>query len=467
MIIKPKEINISQANPFAEDALERENSVTHLTNLLLNVESPYVLCVNSEWGTGKTTFLRMWRQTLINKNIPTIFFNAWENDFSDHALVALIGEIEKSIKELNETSKLSKNFIQKFNNIKKLSTKLFKKSLPAVLKIATQGLIDSDDIAKLFEKIVEDEIKQYEDSKKNLSQFKEKLTDIVSDIRNSNTDVKTPLIFFIDELDRYRPNFAVEVLEKAKHFFDIDGIIFVIAVDKEQLGYSIASIYGQGMNTDGYLRKFIDLEFKLPLAKEKDFFNYLFTKYELNDFFRKRNDFTQFYNELESIYAIYEQLVNNFKISLRIKNQCMAQFSIAIKMTEIDDPLFGFPLLSLIILKALDSKLYYNYINRDIQASKIIKFIEEKNSNFFNNNYAYTLEAYLIWLPVISSSHKSYLNSYKEVIENLSLSQEVRHRATRVFEISTNFDYEFSGPMQSFKLIINKMELLENFVNEK
>lgn len=55
-----------------------------------------------------------------------------------------------------------------------------------------------------------------------------------------------PLIIFIDELDRCRPDYAIEFLEIVKHFFDVQNIIFVLGIDLGQLQYSARSLYGGG-----------------------------------------------------------------------------------------------------------------------------------------------------------------------------------------------------------------------------
>ena len=72
------------------------------------------------------------------------------------------------------------------------------------------------------------------------------------------------IVFFIDELDRCRPTFAIELLEVIKHLFDIENFVFIISIDKEQLSHSVSTVYGQGMDTIGYLRRFFDLDYRLP-----------------------------------------------------------------------------------------------------------------------------------------------------------------------------------------------------------
>ena len=71
------------------------------------------------------------------------------------------------------------------------------------------------------------------------------------------------MVFFVDELDRCRPTYAVELLERIKHLFEVDNIVFVLALSTGQLESSIRSLYGDGLDAPGYLRRFIDLEYPL------------------------------------------------------------------------------------------------------------------------------------------------------------------------------------------------------------
>lgn len=88
--------------------------------------------------------------------------------------------------------------------------------------------------------------------------------------------LKRPVVFIIDELDRCRPNYAVSVLEQMKHLFSVPGIVFVLSIDKEELGNAIRGAYGsENINANEYLRRFIDLEYSIPKPATKDFIKYM------------------------------------------------------------------------------------------------------------------------------------------------------------------------------------------------
>ena len=73
-----------------------------------------------------------------------------------------------------------------------------------------------------------------------------------------------PLVVVIDELDRCRPSYAVELLKAAKHLFAVDGVVFVLALNRSELSHSIGALYGGKFDATGYLRRFIDVDFRLP-----------------------------------------------------------------------------------------------------------------------------------------------------------------------------------------------------------
>ena len=103
MKIKHHEIEISKETPFANCKLEREPYARVLTEIVNTYADGFVLAINNEWGAGKTTFVKMWQQQLKNEGFQTIYFNAWENDFDNNPLVAIMSELETLTNESNKT----------------------------------------------------------------------------------------------------------------------------------------------------------------------------------------------------------------------------------------------------------------------------------------------------------------------------------------------------------------------------
>jgi len=102
------------------------------------------------------------------------------------------------------------------------------------------------------------------------------------------------ILVIIDELDRCRPNYAIEFLETIKHFFDISGLIFVIGVDKDQLASSAKALFGQQLVFDEYYRKFAHRDVNLQVKSQpmtEHFCRKLVGEYLSEEAFEKKNRF--------------------------------------------------------------------------------------------------------------------------------------------------------------------------------
>lgn len=250
MELRPKDIEIPKENPFEHDLLNRKQYADVLTQIMKNTENGFTLSINADWGYGKTTFVKMWNVELQKEGYKTIYFNAWESDFVADPMIALIDGI---INGLGKTlTKDKKNFISALS-----------KSLIQLGKLVP-GLNSYAEIADAIkngtDKLSEEGagLKEYRGIKSVVDDFRNQLTTYAK-----KAGKEKPLIIFVDELDRCRPDYAVQMLERIKHFFEIDNIIFVLSIDKKVISESIKTVYGD-IDVAGYLRRFVDLEFALP-----------------------------------------------------------------------------------------------------------------------------------------------------------------------------------------------------------
>jgi hypothetical protein len=139
MKIRPNEIVIPKENPFANCKLKRKPYAEVLTEIVTNYSDGFVLAINNEWGTGKTTFVKMWQQHLENNEFRTVYFNAWENDFDNKPLVALMSELQ-SLTNVNN-KEVFKSVIEK-------GAVLVKNVFPALAKsLIKKHLVDIDEVS--------------------------------------------------------------------------------------------------------------------------------------------------------------------------------------------------------------------------------------------------------------------------------------------------------------------------------
>jgi len=469
MQIKPPQLSIPDDNPFAEDALNRAESAEILTQLISTIDEPFVLAIDSAWGTGKTTFLKMWVQSLKNKGFPCLYFNAWENDFSNDPMVSLIGEIETGIDYIGLVDERKRKLKEYFSKAKELGVTFVKRSLPAAIKIATAGALDLEELseqalADLATNYAKERIDKYEADKLTVKNFKIRLADFVKELSTvSGTGESRPLIFFIDELDRCRPNYALELLEKAKHLFDIKGIIFILTLDKQQIGHSIRCLYGAGMDVDGYLRRFIDLDYRLPDPPKEVFCRFLFERFGFSEYFKNRVTRDARY-ETEQFLNVFSNLCVIFGLSLRVQEQCFSQLSLVLRTTPSNFKVYPVFLGTLVALKASNLELYRDYVKKIADAQKVLQYISEMPGGtvFLQENYGIELEAYL----VIGHGERKDLNEirdrYGRTAEDSGQSENNRERARRILGLLDHFSMYDSYGMVAY--LAKKIEVADRFI---
>lgn len=249
MLIRPKKLPIDPDHPFALDRLGRDENAVILTQLLERVDTPFVLSIDANWGNGKTTFVEMWRHHLSANHIQSLYFNAWESDYSADPLISFIGEMGTQLKG-EEATTASPKLKKAWEHVKETGAFLVKRAVPVGLKLATYGALDLDNLteqalAGFAADLAKEKIESYEADKNTLKDFKQRLREFIKELSKQNDGANKPVVFFVDELDRCRPTYTVELLERIKHFFDVEGLVFVLSLDKEQLGHSIRGGYAE------------------------------------------------------------------------------------------------------------------------------------------------------------------------------------------------------------------------------
>jgi KAP family P-loop domain len=250
---------ISEDEPFAECALGRKDFAETLTTFIENASTPLVLALDSGWGSGKTTFLRMWRAQLRLKGISSAYFNAWESDYLEEPLIGLISEFASELKA-KEPKQAAK--------VREAGKRILKTLVPFAARMAAVSLFGPGSgetaatWAEASQSLAESQLNAYEERKRDATTLRLLLEKAAA---AAGADAK-PFVYLIDELDRCRPTFAIELLERIKHLFEVPGIVFVLALDRTQLQHSIRSVYGAEFDAAGYLRRFFDLVLTLPGA---------------------------------------------------------------------------------------------------------------------------------------------------------------------------------------------------------
>lgn len=281
MKLRPENIQVDQAEPFNNDLLNRKQIAENLSKVVQNTEGGFTLSINAPWGYGKTTFVKMWEASLQNEGYKTIYFNAWESDFVTDPMMALIDGLRNTTFDQDFAFEQRTQLSATVNTIIGIT-----RAIPVVKIIGDIGKVVKDGVDQCIEDT--NDFQKTQSLQSLVAEFKERLTNYAKAVSEDK-----PLIIFVDELDRCRPDYAVQMLERIKHFFEVENIIFVLSIDKGVLCKSIKAIYGGlEIDTEAYLRRFIDLEFDLPAPCVKEFIDAQFEHKGLAEYFSNFEDIT-------------------------------------------------------------------------------------------------------------------------------------------------------------------------------
>tara|TARA_R110001592_G_scaffold166457_2_gene401518 strand:- start:869 stop:2212 length:1344 start_codon:yes stop_codon:yes gene_type:complete len=247
------------------DEFKRESIAKKVISLLQADIDVSPMVIDGSWGTGKTEFCHKLINLMLGDDTHhLIYIDAFKADHADEPLMTVLAEVIKVLPD--EDSK--KSFMKKALPAMRYGFKASAKAVVShVLKQDFTDVVDGLDkeiqgaADKAIDATVESILKDHVKAEQNLKALQTALSDIAS---------TKPIILFVDELDRCRPNFAIEMLEVIKHTFDVKGVSFVLITNTQQLKASVNHCYGHAVDAQRYLDKFIKFRFELSSLSDRN-----------------------------------------------------------------------------------------------------------------------------------------------------------------------------------------------------
>jgi hypothetical protein len=283
MGIKSLELDPTRENVYktlVADAVGRNKNLWQFACFCSAQESGCSIALDSGWGTGKTFFLKQLQmlfdiygdknervnedeqkqlQLLFNsyaaedqlgmtiKHHVCVYYDAWLNDNADDPLHSFLHELIKQTKTCfvkNEKSDYLKTACGIFDAFTGKNTS----SLLDIIK-------DTNPVQDIQDQ----------------QSFHERFADFLDNLIPKEHG---RLLVLIDELDRCKPTYAVQLLERIKHYLSNDKITFVFAINEKQLLHTIQVFYGDGFDAYQYLDRFFDYRLSLPKPDINQFNKY-------------------------------------------------------------------------------------------------------------------------------------------------------------------------------------------------
>ena len=244
--LAPPALRPKADSPWGDDALQRQGIASELNALVADLaggEDSATIALDGGYGTGKTFVLERWMQALQDQGRVAVYYNAWENDSDDDPLVSLIEVLASDDKtDWGERSKALLNEL--LDGILRKYTGVDAEGLRKALNDQAVGLLDAAAARRA--------------SRQGL---KELLSELVGETKEKGVGV----VVVIDELDRCRPTFAIELLERVKHVLNVPGLVFVLGVNMVALRETVKAVYGD-IDAHQYLLRMFTRTLYMPLG---------------------------------------------------------------------------------------------------------------------------------------------------------------------------------------------------------
>lgn len=442
--MKPTTENI--INMLDKNAIGRNQYVATFLEMLDNVDENFTIFINGDWGTGKTFLVKQiytiltyyneyikneleeynvqldqiiksesFKELKLEKNFVPIYYNAWNNDSHIDPINSIIFNIIKEHNILKDYQKESADILDKIASVIDMAN------------VWSNGSIK--ELVSTFKgKDITPEITTMENLKETLNLLLDKLLAERGD----------KLVVFVDELDRCNPIYAIKLLERIKHFFDHENIIFVFSVNVKELTNTISNYYGQNFDSHRYLNKFFDVSIDLPQVNITNFMQFL-----------GFNKNSYYFNE-----TVFE-IINHYNFTMR---DCIRYYQSICIVQDFANTQFGYGfhedkgrtmmrifLLPLLLgIKIIDLKAYIDIINGNgydkfIEIIEQIEIVRDGLKNYMDKNQegqisdeSYSKQLLEIYNAIFNhktDSYKEYTNSvielnmysYDYMMESLSL----------------------------------------------
>ena len=275
MYLAPPDPGISDTDGFAKsDIFGHAEFGGRLVNAICSWKTPLVFALTSGWGAGKSVFAKQlagelrkkWAETEDERaaeNAPVIYFDAFANDYQKNALFALAGEVMEFIgRRKKMESKASESMARIGRGVGGTLAE-------CTARFATLGAAGVGDVSEAMKTALDKRMEDAEEGREVVTEFRNALENAAKELGGGQ-----PLVFIVDELDRCRPDFALELLEKIKHLFSVPNVCFLVVTNLDQLKAVVQRAYGYSEEEARvYLDKFFHHTFRLPLSNENLTFN--------------------------------------------------------------------------------------------------------------------------------------------------------------------------------------------------
>jgi hypothetical protein len=217
--------------------------VRTLSNIILSetTQTPLTICIDGEWGVGKTSIMQMIAKQASLVGLPSVWLNAWSLEDSSNLISSVSGDIQREAERWEE-----------------LEWRWYKPWKRLIMSLARTFLMMSGTGGRLLAQVADirgdtseraKEVASVVTAQRSFQELVEVLLRAVEDAPAPNDPkahgptVKPRLIVLIDDIDRALPDQIVTTLKTLRLVLDNKHCVFILGMDFELVARSLANFY--------------------------------------------------------------------------------------------------------------------------------------------------------------------------------------------------------------------------------
>jgi len=268
------------------DLLGYSEFVTDIETAIRYTQTPFVYGVLGDWGTGKTSILRLLEARFTADQsdddrplyVVPIWFNAWEYETETNLIYPLLHAVKRSFADFEKQHKSridATKFLEAFRDVAATSAfALGDIGFRAATKLLTGDAYKLGDLKTIYDDIwkrqeVTDALEGWTNQLEKLKDaFATLLTAYKTAIIGAVSGLPSDTVRFvilIDDLDRCLPDTTIRMLESIKNYLTVPDAVFVLALNARVVYQGIRHKYGQSeVSGREYLEKILNYTFYVP-----------------------------------------------------------------------------------------------------------------------------------------------------------------------------------------------------------
>ncbi len=406
--------------------------------LTQNTKRSRIIGFVSQFGNGKTFFLQYLYCEVFN-NI---------NDSENYPIYIDISKFEHAKNELFITILLE--LLYQFDVLKNsdkegLSNVInqFKKIIPKALKAISIGTLGAltkgnESLISAIGEISEEFGLQLRDSVSKEGEYLTKLKKCIEDDQNKS------YLIIIDNLDRCRPEFVLEVLVVLKRLFNIKRMTFLLSYDKRQIINLLQTLYGKNVDIQSYIRKYISFEYYMPQYTRE------IQQFTLAKIDKKTNDIEEdLISKFKNMNFSFDEMKNFLDDKIRndetIKNRLLLAYIWQ----------FMFMNTSLSLRKYQQGFVHINLIKTEL-GNNLKKYVRYIELLYIKLNFPIEYQSFHYLSDDVLTHYKfekEFIDTVRELDDKLNLQWTEQKGENEVDENKTKFDILHNELAEVFKIL--------------